>query len=342
MDKYLENLIEGTTLNVFNNNDLIFKSSSSWLYPLFELESFLNNNTNKFDNLSAHDTVGGKAAAALMIKLNIKRVNFNLISEKAKNLLDDNNIKVNYSKIIDKLLCKTEDLFEKENSIDFIYEKIKIRAKQVQGLSLKLNNLVIGYNNKEIYKFDYLEINGGESLIIEGENGIGKTTFIKTILNEIEPLSGEILINNKELSKLESKTIGYIKQEKENQDFPISVKEVVSMGVNKKLSKTEKSYLIDTSLRKCKVSHLIDRNYYSLSGGEKQKVSLARCLCQKARILILDEPTSFLDKESKTQLITILKALRQGEMPTILLITHDKEIKDELGWNTYKMEKLNA
>ncbi|NCD05531.1 MAG: DUF1893 domain-containing protein [Spirochaetia bacterium] len=342
MDKYLENLIEGTTLNVFNNNDLIFKSSSSWLYPLFELESFLNNNTNKFDNLSAHDTVGGKAAAALMIKLNIKRVNFNLISEKAKNLLDDNNIKVNYSKIIDKLLCKTEDLFEKENSIDFIYEKIKIRAKQVQGLSLKLNNLVIGYNNKEIYKFDYLEINGGESLIIEGENGIGKTTFIKTILNEIEPLSGEILINNKELSKLESKTIGYIKQEKENQDFPISVKEVVSMGINKKLSKTEKSYLIDTSLRKCKVSHLIDRNYYSLSGGEKQKVSLARCLCQKARILILDEPTSFLDKESKTQLITILKALRQGEMPTILLITHDKEIKDELGWNTYKMEKLNA
>jgi len=342
MEKYLENLIEGTTLNVFNNDDLIFKSSSSWLYPLFELESFLNNNTNKFNNLSAHDTTGGKAAAALMIKLNIKRVNFNLISIKAKNLLDNNNIKVNYTKIIDKLLCKTEDLFENENSIDLIYEKIKIRAKQVQGLSLKLNNLVIGYNNKEIYKFDYLEINGGESLIIEGENGIGKTTFIKTILNEIEPLSGEILINNKDLNKLEPKTIGYIKQEKENQDFPISVKEVVSMGINKKLSKTEKNYLIDTSLRKCKVAHLIDRNYYSLSGGEKQKVSLARCLCQKARILILDEPTSFLDKESKTQLITILKALRQGEMPTIILITHDKEIKDKLGWNTYKMEKLNA
>ena len=342
MDKFLKPLIEGTTLNVFNDNDLIFKSSSSWLYPLFELENFLNNSSTKYNNLSAHDTTGGKAAAAIMIKLKVKRVNFNLVSLKAKNLLDNNNIEAVYSKHIEKLLCKTEDLFENENSVDTIYEKIKIRAKQSVGLPLKIDNLIIGYNNKPIYKFDLLEIKGGEALIIEGDNGIGKTSLIKTLLREIKPIQGTILIDNKEIHKLNSKTIGYIKQEKENQDFPISVKEVVSMAIDKKLSKTEKNYLIDTSLRKCKVINLIDRNYYSLSGGEKQKVSLARCLCQKAKILILDEPTSFLDIESKKQLITLLKALRTGEMPTIILITHDTELKEKLNWNTYKMERKNA
>ncbi len=342
MENFLLPLIEGTTLNVFNGNDLIFKSSSSWLYPLFEFERFLKNSNQTYPNLCAHDTTGGKAAAAIMIKLNIKKVKFNLVSERAQDLLKKNNVELIYDTKIEKLKCKTEDLFKNENDVDIIFQKIKIRAKQGIGLDVNIKGLTIGYNNKSIYHFDSLEIKGGDALIIEGDNGIGKTTFIKTLLREIEPISGTILIDNKPINKLDTKTIGYIKQEKENQPFPVSVKEVVSMGINKKLSKAEKNYLIDTSLRKCKAISLIDRNYYSLSGGEKQKVSLARCLCQKAKILILDEPTSFLDKESKSQLITLLKAFRNGEMPTIIIITHDKDLKEQLKWDTYKMEKQNA
>ncbi len=342
MENYLKPLIESTTLNIFNNDKLIFKSYSSWLYPLFEFESFLNNSTKKYDNLSAHDTTGGKAAAALMIKYNIKKVNFNLISEGAKLLLESQNIETHYTKIIDKLMCKTEDLFEKETNINTIYEQIKKRVNKSKGLPIEIKNLSIGYNNNTIYTFKEILIKAGDALIIEGDNGIGKTTFIKTLLREIPPLKGKILINNKPINKLEPKTIGYIKQEKENQTFPISVKEVVSMGINNKLTKIEKNYLIDTSLRKCKAIDLINRNYYSLSGGEKQKVSLARCLCQKAKILILDEPTSFLDITSKNQLIKLLKSLKKSEMPTIIIITHDKDLKQELNWKTYKMERPNA
>lgn len=342
MENFLKPLINGTTLNVFNNDELIFQSSSSWLYPILEFEDFLKNSEKKYTNLSAHDTAGGKAAAGLMIKLNVKKVNFNLISQGAKDLLENNNVITKYTKLINKLMCKTEDILEKENNIDIIYEKIKIRAKKDKGYPIVINNLSIGYNNKAIYTFDQLNIDGGDAIIIEGDNGIGKTTFIKTLLREIKPIKGNILINNKIIDQLESKSIGYIKQEKENQNFPINVREVVSMGLNSKLNKTEKNYLIDTSLRKCKVFELINRNYYSLSGGEKQKVSLARCLCQKAKILILDEPTSFLDKESKNQLITLLKSLRLNEMPTIIIITHDKELKEKLNWDIYKMEKKNA
>ncbi|MDC7242844.1 MAG: DUF1893 domain-containing protein [Sphaerochaetaceae bacterium] len=342
MEQYLKPLIEGTTLNVFNDNELIFKSSSNWLYPLFEFESFLLNSSKKYNNLSAHDTAGGKAAAALMIKFNIKKVNFNLLSESAKALFEDYKVLTTYTVLVDKLQCKTEEILENDNEIDRIYSKIKIKAKETQGLSISIKNLTIGYNNKAIYTFNNFHIEGGDTLLIEGDNGIGKTTFIKTLLQEIAPIEGNILINNEPINKLPPKTIGYIKQEKENQDFPISVKEVVSMGISNKLSKTEKNYLLDTSLRKCKAINLINRNYYSLSGGEKQKVSLARCLCQKAKILILDEPTSFLDKESKIQLITLLKSLSISEMPTILLITHDKELREQLNWNIYKMEKKNA
>lgn len=342
MENYLKPLINGTTLNVYNNDELIFKSSSSWLYPILELEDFLNNSNKIFNNMSAHDTAGGKAAAGLMIKLNIKKVNFNLISQGAKDLLENNNVITKYTKLINKLMCKTEDILQNENNITKIYETIKIRAKKDKGYPINLHDLSIGYEKKIIYTFDKLNIDGGDALIIEGDNGIGKTTLIKTLLREIDPIKGNILIDNKPIDKLESKSIGYIKQEKENQDFPINVREVVSMGLSSKLNKTEKNYLIDTSLRKCKVFDLINRNYYSLSGGEKQKVSLARCLCQKAKILILDEPTSYLDKESKSQLITLLKALRLSEMPTIILITHDKELKDQLNWDIYKMEKKNA
>lgn len=342
MENYLQPLIDGTTLNVFNNNNLIFKSSSSWLYPILELEDFLTKSEEKFNNLSVHDTAGGKAAAGLMIKLNIKKVNFNLLSEGAKTLLESNNVITNYTKLIDKLMCKTEDILANENNIEKIYEKIKIRAKKNKGYPISINNLSIGYENNIIYTFKDLHIDGGDALIIEGDNGIGKTTFIKTLLKEIKPIDGTILINNQAFDKLEPKSIGYIKQEKENQNFLINVKEVVSMGLNNKLNKTEKNYLIDTSLRKCNAFNLIDRNYYSLSGGEKQKVSLARCLCQKAKILILDEPTSFLDKDSKLQLITLLKSLRLSEMPTIILITHDKELREQLDWDIYKMEKNNA
>lgn len=341
MESYLKELKNGDTLNIFEEEKLIFSSQSNWLNPLFEADEFIKQNSSKFNNLSAHDTAGGKAAAALMIHLGIKKVHFNLISEPAITLLEKHKVKVIFDKKVSKLACMTETILEDEENIEKIYSILRIKAKRVLGLDIKIEQLDIGYSKKIIYKNLNLEIKAGEAVIIKGENGIGKTTLIKTLLKQIPYLNGSIKINGKDLNDLDKASIGYIKQEKENQNFPTSVYEVVSMGIREKIKKEEREYLIDTSLRKCKIGHLKNRNYTTLSGGEKQRVSLARCLAQKAKILILDEPTSFLDHESEIALVNLLKDLSRNEMPTIICITHDNLFIDNLNWRVVKMENKN-
>lgn len=342
MDVLKQELKNGDTLNIFNGDELIFSSKSNWLNPLFEADDFFTNCPKKFNNLVAHDTAGGKAAAALMIRMNIKRVHFNLISEKALDLLNEYNIETIYEKKVDKLLCMTEDLLSKETNINSIYSFLRIKAKKVSGLSIDMNNLAIGYNKKSVYNNLNLSLKAGEAVVINGENGIGKTTLIRTLLGELPPLAGNITIDGTNINKIEKSTIGYIKQEKEKQTFPTNVREVVAMGIREKLSRKDKNYLIETSLRKCQANHLIDRNYYTLSGGEKQRVSIARTLAQKAKILIFDEPTSFLDQKSEEELAQILQSLNTTQMPTILCITHDIELIKRLNWRVYKMERKNA
>lgn len=341
MDIINQELKNGDTLNIFEGKDLVFSSKSNWLNPLFEADDFFNTKSKKYTNLAAHDTAGGKAAAALMIRMNIKRVHFNLISEQAINILEKHNVEVFYDKKVKKILCMTEDLLADETNIDRIYSFLRIKAKRVSGLSIDIKNLSIGYNENAIFKNLNLSIKAGESIIISGDNGIGKTTLIRTLLGEVNPVSGSITINDTNISKIPKATIGYIKQEKEKHNFPTNVKEVVEMGIREKLSKKEKNYLIETSLRKCRANHLLERNYYTLSGGEKQRVSIARTLAQKAKILILDEPTSFLDHESEDELTQILQSLNTTQMPTIICITHDLKLIKKLNWRVYKMEINN-
>ena len=78
---------------------------------------------------------------------------------------------------------------------------------------------------------------------------------------------------------------------------------------------------------------MLNRNFSDLSGGEKQKVSLARCLAQNAKLLLLDEPTSSLDKENRKMVIDIVKSLSVTEIPTIIIATHDNELSSIPGWD---------
>ncbi len=87
------------------------------------------------------------------------------------------------------------------------------------------------------------------------------------------------------------------------------------------------------------MAHLSSRNFFTLSGGERQKVSLARSLCQKARLLLLDEPTSFLDAKSRNTLLEVLHSLTLEEMPTIIIVTHDKDLEADLSWPILHLEE---
>ena len=335
MKPYQQNLPEGTTLQVFNQDQLIFSDSGRWLMPLFALEQFLESYAGERDLLSAHDRAAGKAAATLMTRMGIKRVHINLISDLALSFYQAHGIEVTYEKKIEKLACQTESLLETIVDEQQMYRLLRKRAKLVRGVSVQATDISFAYpEQKPILSNLSFNLESGSRLIIEGDNGMGKTTLLNLLMGKLKPTEGSILIDEKLPQDLEKRTIGYIKQQPIDQQFPVSAREVVSMAVDPNLGKEQQRWEIDTALRRTGIAHLANRNFFTLSGGERQKVSLSRSLCQKARLLLLDEPTSFLDAKSRKTLIDVLQSLTLKEMPTIIIVTHDKALEQELGWPT--------
>ena len=204
---------------------------------------------------------------------------------------------------------------------------------------MKISNLFAGYNNNLVINNFSLDLPLGNRIIICGPNGSGKTTLLKCILGIIKPFSGSITFEKNE-------TISYCKQDFPNSDFPITVEEVVAMGLftkkitSKKSAKNDKNNgeKIDEALKKADALNLKGRLFYSLSGGERQKVSLARCYCQNSNLFLLDEPSSFLDTKSKNIFLEQMKNL-ENQNCSVIAVTHDEELIKNLNWKVIKWNK---
>ena len=335
VEAYKQSLGDNRTLCVFDNETLIFSDKGRWLNPLFALETFLDTYQGSKEHLYVHDTAAGKAAAVLMVRFGVKKAHINLISDLALSYYRSAGVEVTWEKKVDKLACMTESLLETMENSDEMYRLLRMRAHLVDGVSVEVSEASFSYGQKTLFENLSFSIPQGGQLLVSGSNGNGKTTLLKALMGKLELTGGSILIEGKTPAQLPGRTIGYIKQQQANQQqFPVSAYEVVSMAVDTSLPLERQRWEIDTSLRRTGVFELRNQNFYTLSGGEQQKVSLARCLCQKARLLLLDEPTSFLDVESRRALLEIIRSLSVGEMPTMILVTHDQEIGMDLGWPT--------
>ncbi|NBK23169.1 MAG: DUF1893 domain-containing protein, partial [Spirochaetia bacterium] len=232
MEPYKQPLKDGLTLCVYNNEELIFSDEGRWLTPLFALEKFLETYEGDRDNLFAHDTAAGKAAAILMVRMGIKRVHINLMSSLALSYYEDNGVVASYEKKIEKLACKTEALLEELTDSDEMYRILRMRAKLVTGVSVELQDASFGYGDTLLFSNLNISLPEGERLLIQGDNGKGKTTLLKMLMGKIEPTRGKILIDGLPPSQIKNRTIGYIKQQQTQQQFPVSVREVVSMATD--------------------------------------------------------------------------------------------------------------
>lgn len=198
----------------------------------------------------------------------------------------------------------------------------------MENLVLEIKNASLGYENHIVLDDFNLSLSKGEKYLLLGPNGAGKSTLLKSILKIIPLLNGTLKTDGQ---------IAYCKQDYQNINFPITVEEVVSMGLyNKKLTSVEKEHLISSALLKTDAQDLRKRLFNTLSGGERQRVSLARCFTQEANLLLLDEPTSFMDKESRNSLISLLSSESLKNM-AIIAVTHDDEIISKLNWNTIRL-----
>ena len=185
-------------------------------------------------------------------------------------------------------------------------------------------NLSMGYNNVPLHRNINLTISAGQYICVVGENGAGKSTFMKTILGLLPPIEGSITMGNN-LSKLD---VGYLPQQTQTQkDFPASVYEVVISGCLNKVGlrpfyNRAEHRLAKEMLEKLNIANLSKKSYSELSGGQQQRVLLARALCATNKVLLLDEPTAGLDIATTAEFYKLIKSLN-NEGITIIMITHN-------------------
>lgn len=191
-------------------------------------------------------------------------------------------------------------------------------------IQITADNVTLGYDSKIILQNLNFYIEEGDYLCIIGENGSGKTTLMKTLLGLLKPIDGKI----KFLNGIEKNQIGYLPQQTDVQkDFPASVKEIVISGFQSKMngrpfySKKEKAEALK-NMQLLGIDNLARRSYRELSGGQQQKVLLARALCATNKMILLDEPVTGLDPAATNEMYELIKELNNQGI-TIIMITHD-------------------
>ena len=175
-----------------------------------------------------------------------------------------------------------------------------------------------------------LRVRAGERLAIIGPNGGGKSTLLKLLLGELTPRSGSIRVFGSTPAEARSqRMIGYVPQRSEaERAFPVSVRQAVSMAATVGLSpwrRTPREIVqsVGESIERVGLADLAERPVGALSGGQFQRVLLARALAVKPRILVLDEPTVGIDAAGQEQLAEVLDRLHAGGGLTMLIVSHD-------------------
>lgn len=195
------------------------------------------------------------------------------------------------------------------------------------GIIVTLENVSAGYNGNTVLKSVSLEIRENDFVGIIGPNGGGKTTLLKVILGLISPYKGKITYSFRENNRNFRKEIGYLPQQSSiDRKFPISVREVVLSGLIsdkpffKRYSKKD-YFTADRYIEKTGINNIAGKPVGELSGGQLQRVFLARALVSSPRLLILDEPDNYVDNRFEKELYDTLHEL--NEEVAILLVSHD-------------------
>jgi zinc transport system ATP-binding protein len=194
-------------------------------------------------------------------------------------------------------------------------------------LAVDINNISVVYNKAYVLSNIKLAVAENDFLAVIGPNGGGKSTLIKTILGIIKPQYGQIKVFGQQPGKA-LPPIGYVPQFScFSRNFPIKVLDVIITGrLPGKISifhqYNENDYkIVENLMEQLGITHLGHRQIGQLSGGQLQKVLIARALATEPRLLLLDEPTASVDTDSKMQIYSFLKSINR--FMTIILVTHD-------------------
>lgn len=200
-----------------------------------------------------------------------------------------------------------------------------------RSITVSAENLVVGYNRKPLIRDIRFEIGKGKILTLIGPNGAGKSTILKTISHHLASLGGRIEILSENLSEIDNKSLARrlsvvltqrLKTER------MTVEDVVSMGRYPYTGAlgilgAEDQSAVNDAMEMMSVQDLRDCDFNEISDGQRQRVLLARAICQEPDIIVLDEPTSFLDVRHSLELLYNMKKLVRTQGVSILMSLHD-------------------
>ncbi|MFZ5862731.1 MAG: metal ABC transporter ATP-binding protein [Nitrospirota bacterium] len=217
-------------------------------------------------------------------------------------------------------------------------ERIGFSVDRAAPPHVLLRGVRCGYDDKVVFEGMDLAIPRGLYTGIVGPSGSGKTTLLKVILGVVPTAAGEVIVAGQRINGNTARGVGYVPQiETVNWNFPVTVEQVVLMGRHRQMgwlpwpSREDRRIALDL-LEHLGIRQYADRQIRALSGGEQQRVFLARALISRPEILILDEPTSGVDLKTQHHILHLLSQLNR-EGVTIILTTHDlNSVARHLPW----------
>lgn len=208
-------------------------------------------------------------------------------------------------------------------------------------MNITIKNLKKYYKNKLVLDIKELNIESNKITGIVGENGAGKSTLLNIISGIDKDFFGRICYNNRELNNKIQQEITLVFQKPrllndtvyKNLYYPLKIRNY---------KKDESKIKIEKVLKHLKIENLKDNKAPQLSGGEQQKVALARALVFNPKVLILDEVTSNIDIESKKNIESIIMNYNKDEKNTIILVSHDEKLINSLCDNIIVLDKMEG
>jgi len=197
--------------------------------------------------------------------------------------------------------------------------------------AIEIKGLGYSYGNSVVLKDLSFSVPKGEFFVIIGPNGSGKTTLMKVISGIMRPQNGQLEIFGRDIKTYSrkdlAKTIAFVPQMAQV-DFPFSVMEVILLGRSPHLGvlglEQERDLMIaEQAMSFTGVEYLASRNMDQLSGGEIQRVFIARAICQEPQIMLLDEPTASLDLAHQIRVMDLMERLKQEKRITVVIVSHD-------------------
>lgn len=199
---------------------------------------------------------------------------------------------------------------------------------------VSVEQLSIGYGSCALFSSLSFKIKSGEVVALMGSNGIGKSTLLRTLSGLQKPLSGMVKINESNIGLLtpteRSRLVSVVTTERLQLDA-MSVIDFIALGRSPYTSWTGKMghqdlEVVNRTIGDLGISHLSNRYYHHLSDGEKQLCNIARAVVQQSPLIVLDEPTAFLDYKNKRAVLVVLDKLAKEQNKCILFSTHDVEV----------------